>query len=190
MTLKQIVGISDASGRNQLIIDSSGRMSVNIGASSVNAEISGDVVYLVSGRNEVAVVGSITTSISGNQVFVSGQPVAISGAFVNISGATVNNIDIASSTSVFRTASGVKCTSLSGGVAFPSLAGDRITIRASNDNSGRIYLGSTINPPFSGHGLQFGAGQSETFAVTNANIFHAFASASGDTVTFATIDVV
>jgi|SRR5688500_6645902 len=180
MTLKQVVGISDASGRNQLIIDSSGRMSVNIGASSVNAEISGDVLYLVSGNNSV--------QISGQSVTVSG-PVLISGQVVNISGTTVSTSVIGLSTTVIRTASGTKCTSLSGGVQLPSLVGDRIIVKANQDNSGRIYLCSTTNPPFSGMGLQMAAGQSESFAVTNADIFRVFASASGDVVSFIAEDI-
>lgn len=178
MTLKQVVGISDFSGINRVGVDSSGRLLVNLGGASVTVDISGDPVT-ISG-NAVTISGNSIT-VSG-PVLISGQVVNASGTVVNISGATVNTINIGLSTTVIRTASGVKCTSLSGGVAFPSLVGDRVVITANSDNSGKIYLGSTTNPPFSGHGLHMGAGATQSFTVTNANVFQAFASTSGDIV--------
>ena len=171
MTLKQVVGISDFSGINRVGVDSSGRLLVNLGAASVTVDISGDPV-----------------TVSGNVVVVSST--SVSGNAVNISGNTVIVVGASSSTTVIRTASGTKCTSLSGGVQLASLSGDRIIIKANQDNSGRIYLGSTTNPPFSGMGLQLAAGQSEKFEVTNSDVFRAFASASGDVVSYVAEDVI
>lgn len=66
---------------------------VNISGQTVNASvttnISGQVVYLVSGNNDVQISGqSVITSVSGNMVSISGQPV-VASVTTNISGQTV-----------------------------------------------------------------------------------------------------
>jgi hypothetical protein len=148
-------------------------VSGNVVVASVTTDISGQTVYLASGQNSV--------QISGQLVVVSG----IVGA--NVSGNVVRILPEGQNVTI-RTASGLVCTSLSGGTVLPSLAADRITVRFDPDHSGRMYLGSTTNPPFSGMGFKLAPGDGITLQVSNANTLQVFATTSGEQVSFISED--
>jgi hypothetical protein len=128
----------DPSGNtwNDLIVNQSGGnvLRVDAGSISVASNISGQVVYLVSGQNPVqvsgqtviisgqpvlisgqlvAVSGTVAASVSGNMVSVSGQPVSVSGNVV------VANVTTNISGQVVYLASGNNAVQNSGQISYP-----------------------------------------------------------------------
>jgi hypothetical protein len=108
-----------------------------------NVQNSGQVVYLVSGHNEIQ--GSFSANVSGNMVSISGQPVSVSGNVVvasvttNISGQVVylasgqNNAQISGQT--VQIAGGV---SVSGNVV--KISGETVQIAGGVSVSGNVVI--------------------------------------------------
>ena len=89
---------SGATWRDLIVNQSGGNvLRVDAGAISVSSNISGQIVYLTSGQNEVQVIntvtvaGTVSTSVSGNFVNVGTVPVttSVSGNYVSTSGSAV-----------------------------------------------------------------------------------------------------
>jgi len=164
-----IKGYYPASGDYRPIaVNASGELSIHTTVSGeiVRAEISGEVVKSEQyGTWGVQVSGAVIVS---GDLTVSGQPV-----------------DIIVPTDII-TNSIATVGAISGGVILTSADCISVIVKALSTNSGDIYIGGYTagNMPFSGYGLLLEAGDAINIDIDNVGKIHAFATVSGDKVTY------
>lgn len=173
---------------------------------SVTTNISGQVVYLVSGNNAVqisgqTVVASVTTNISGQVVYlasgqnsiigsVSGNMVSISGQPVTVSGDIIQP----QIPTQIRTEDSLLITGASGGIALLSGEVLRLTVRNIGVSGTVMFVGSSGDPPwvasgqsypaFSGKGFWLRDGDGVTIHTTNMALVKVVAHTSGQRVSY------
>jgi len=179
-----------------IAVNASGELPISV---SATAEVSGQPVrisgeitriegyYSASGDwRPIAVNASGQLDISVTATAeVSGQPIIVSSGEVisRISGETVT---VAPPIRV-RTGYVTEIGSISGGVGVAAGQVQSVVIKALSSNSGDIYIGGNLegDMPFSGYGLLLEPGESVNLDINELGVLRAYATVSGDKVTWA-----
>lgn len=156
---------------NYATIDTSGNVSVN---ASVTANISGQSVFLGSGS--FAPLSGLFVNISGQATNISGQTVYTTSGFNNVRevGSSITNPTLSGANLI---------TGLSGGnILFSGGPLISVILRSASGN-GPMYVGAP-NLVSNGVGMPLFANESMTLKVNNFNAIGAFATTSGQSLSY------